>query len=365
MEHGFWDYTCHGAGGMEWYQRDDYLYLLDDMAAARMSSLVVVVRWNTTGYRSRLPFLDQIPGIPVIDSDNELLRLVIDEAHRRAIKVRLGACVMIFHPPTFGGAPIRLQSLEIPGYGTYTSGLYDTDQPGLSERAAQIYAELVELFPKADGFVVELEDTGIEAPHRVPLYTQWAEENGRRPIDGIGRPYMPRVFNLADWRDYATHSRMKVLRSIQTAVRAAGFVGDLGMICETAPADYAVGQEVNLERYHTALPDWFAVTYEYNKSFHRYAMMDFCIETPKRHGLKVCYLPRGVMTCFFPLAIPLEESWRMDVEDIRRFQPDGVWWFGSGTKSDGCHVSESLLRGLGYVDGADARKALLRVTAGL
>ena len=59
--HGFWDYTTPGAGGMEHYRREDYRLLLEDMRRAGMNSLAINVKWLTTGYRSRLPFLDQAP----------------------------------------------------------------------------------------------------------------------------------------------------------------------------------------------------------------------------------------------------------------------------------------------------------------
>lgn len=68
-EHGFWDYTTPGAGSMEQYGRDDYRILFDDMAVAGMNSLVIVVKWFTTGYKSALPFLDQQPDNPVIASN--------------------------------------------------------------------------------------------------------------------------------------------------------------------------------------------------------------------------------------------------------------------------------------------------------
>jgi hypothetical protein len=49
----------------------------------------------------------------------------------------------------------------------------------------------------------------------------------------------------------------------------------------------------------------------------------------------------------------------MDVEDIHRFGPDGVWWFGCGTVSAGFHVDSARLRQSGFADGAAARRALL------
>ena len=59
------------------------------------------------------------------------------------------------------------------------------------------------------------------------------------------------------------------------------------------------------------------------------------LEEPKKAGLKTYYLPRGISTFAYPetwpMALTLEQSWQMDLEDISRFKPDGVWWFGSGT----------------------------------
>ena len=77
MEYGFWDYATPGAGGMEAFKQDDYVSLLDDMAQAGMNSLMIFVKWLTTGYRSRLPFQDQSPDNPVIASelDRDHLRI--------------------------------------------------------------------------------------------------------------------------------------------------------------------------------------------------------------------------------------------------------------------------------------------------
>jgi hypothetical protein len=105
------------------------------------------------------------------------------------------------------------------------------------------------------------------------------------------------------------------------------------------------------------------VTYEYEKWDMRDAMMDFTISIPKRDGLTVSYLPRGVMTFFkgWPMPITLEENWRRDLEDIERYRPDGVLWFGCGAARSGTHVHIDKLRQSGYEDGHAARRALLKL----
>jgi hypothetical protein len=366
-EHGFWDYTSPGTGGMEAFQKDDYMQLLDDMAQADMNSLVVYVKWLTTGYRSRLSFQDQLPNNPVIASDNSLLRDVIEEAGKRRIKVWLGGAVTYFDIEKFGSKPYRIIE-TMSGYKLPIKvGVYDTDTSQLTERIVQIYEELVELFPQVRGLVVELEGAGVEVAHRIPLYNQWAKENGRPEFGELGHPFEPRTFDVPHWRDYTTYSRMKVLKAVEKAVRVKGFRGDFSMICETGSTSYAAGQEVNIKEFHAQFPDWIATTYEYDKWDHRYAMMDFCIAHPKQEGTKVFYLPRGVMTWGrnWPLPISLEKSWQLDVEDILRFQPQGVWWFGCGAANEGAHVSLSRLAKVGYRSGAEARRALLRKTSSL
>ena len=146
------------------------------MVAANMNSLMIFVKWLTTGYRSRLSFQDQLPDNPVIASDNALLRKVIEEA-------------------------------------------------------------------------------------------------GRPPFKVLGHPLNPRSFDVPAWRDYTTHSRLKVLKAVEDAVRARGFRGDLAMICETGRTSYTVGQAVNVKEFHKQFPNWIATTYEYDKWNHRYAMM--------------------------------------------------------------------------------------------
>ena len=367
MEYGFWDYTTPGAGGMEAFKQDDYVSLLDDMAQAGMNSLMIFVKWLTTGYRSRLPFQDQSPDNPVIASDNSLLRRVIEEAVKRKIKIWLGGAVTYFDVTKFGEKPHRtydrLGDFDLP----VKVGLYDTDTPGLTERIVQIYEELVESFPGIGGLEVELEGAGMENPHRIPLYNRWAEENGRPPFRELAHPLNPRAFDVPAWRDYTTHSRLKVLKAVEDAVRAKGFRGDLAMICETGSTTYAIGQAVNVREFHKLFPHWIATTYEYDKWDHRYAMMDVCIDHPTQEGVRVFYLPRGVMTWGgeWPLPISLEQSWQMDLEDIHKFRPHRVWWFGSGARNEGAHVSVSRLKQSGYGSGEDARRALLELTSEL
>ena len=363
-EYGFWDYTTPGAGGMEAYQWDDYAALLDDMAGTGMNSLVIVVKWATTGYRSRLKYLDQDPSNQVIRSDNALLRRVIDEAHRHKIRVWLGAVVNCFDTARFTPKPYVSYQQFNGATLQMTLGIYDTDTPGILERSVEVFTELAELFPAADGLEVELEGSGREVEHRIPLYNEWAKRNGRPAFDQIGRPHDPRISDLTAWRDYTTESRCRVLAAIEKALRSGGFRGQLAQICETGKRDYLIRQEVNLRMFHERFPDWAAITYEYNKWEHRYGMMDICIDEPKQLGLRVFYLGRGVMTWGGPKRpISLEQSWRMDVEDVSRFGPHGFWWFGSGAVNEGGHVALTRLRAEGYADGRTARKALLK-TAG-
>ncbi len=366
QEYGFWDYTTPAAGGMEAYELDDYISLFDDMAGAGMNSVLILVKWLTTGYRSRLRYLDQDENNPVTRSNNELLRQAIDEAHKRGIKVWIGAVVTHFVAEEFGGEPYatftRVYNYRMPK----PVGVYDVDHPGVTERSIEMFEEIIEQFPKADGLLVEVENAAISRPHRIPLYNAWAEANGRRAFEQLGKPLNARSFDVPEWRDYTTHARIQLLKAIEKSVRAKGFEGEMSTICETLAPQYAVFQEVNLAEYHKACPDWVTTTYEYDKSNHRYAMMDFCIDHPKKEGLKVYYLPRGVMTWGpTPLPVPLEKSWEMDVEDILTFKPHGVWWFGSGTENDGVHVAQTALKNYGFENGVAARRALLKKTAAL
>jgi len=367
FDHGFWDYTTPYAGGMEAYRRDDYLRLVDDMAEAGMNSLMICIKWLTTGYRSRLPFLDQLPGNPVIESDNGLLRAAIAAAHDRGMRVWLGAVVSIFVVENYGGAPYETSDRLPLGFPIVPFGLYDPDMPEFEERAVAIAEEMVEQFPEIDGLEIEMEGCGRESAHRIAPYERWAAATGAKPFAEIGHPFNPRVFDVPEWRDDTTARRIEVLKAVEQAVRGKGFTGALATLWENSAVQYAVGMEVNLRMFHRECPGWTGITYEHDKWNHRYACMDLNVATPKELGMKVYNLPRGVMTWCdqWPMPIRIEENWRMDVEDIQRFKPDGVWWMGSGSSNDGAHASLSRLRELGYPDGRAARKALLNTIAPL
>jgi hypothetical protein len=352
---------------MEKYERDDYLRLVDDMAARGMNSLMICVKWLTTGFRSRLPFLDQLPDNAMIASDNELLRGAISAARDRGIKVWLGAVVSIHAVKEYGGKPYEISDRLPTGTPIAPFGLYDPDMPEFTERAVAIAEELVELFPGIGGLDIEMEGCGRESPHRLACYEKWAQENGRKPFAELGHPFNPRVFDVAEWRDYTTMRRIEALHAIERAVRAKGFTGDLATILENSGIQYAVGMEVNLRLFHQHCPEWVGITYEHDKWNHRYASMDLNVATPKEIGIKVFNLPRGVMTWsdIWPMPLRIEENWRMDVEDIQRFEPDGVWWMGSGSKNDGANASITRIRELGYPSGEAARRALLDVVSPL
>ena len=368
-EYGFWDYTTPAAGSMEQYAKEDYILLLDDMAGAGMNSLVVMMKWLTTGYRSSLSFLDQLPGNLTIDSDNELLRGVISEAGKRGIKTWLGGALTHYGIETFGLTPhTRLDvvdDFQLP----MPVGIYSPDLPGVAERIVRICEELVELFPEAGGLIVELEDADVYQPHRRALYNAWAEANGRASYEQLMADFRLRskhANDVPEWRDYTTQSRIDVLDAVEKAVRSKGFSGDLATICECALAPFVVSCGINITEFHRQLPQWMAITFHYEKSRYRHALMDLCIDTPKREGLTVLYLPRGVSTLpVWPMPISLEQSWQMDVEDVLKYRPHGVWWFASGASSEGIHTSPSKLREAGFTSGLQARRKLLEVASQL
>jgi hypothetical protein len=363
--HGFWDYTTPGAGGMEGYDSHDFDLLLEDMCEAGMRSVVVMAKWLTTGYRSRLPFLDQQADNLVIASGNRLLTRFLDRASKAGIETWIGAVVTMYPANSVPAEPLSIAQ-EISGTPLpFPVGTYDADTPQVCENGVAVMRELAEQFPMAGGLLVEMECSDRLMPHRIPRYDAWAAENGRPRFADLTRKISACNPDLSPWRDYTTSRRIAIVCEIEDSLRAAGYKGRLATICEVGYLDLEVVAEVNLRAFKAACPDWLLVAYHSNylKTRSRLGVMELAVEEPKRAGFACSYLPRGVMTWAdaWPLEIPLDRYWEMELEDIERFRPDYAWWFGSGTGSvaEGAHVSRTRLRDAGFVDGRAARRALL------
>jgi hypothetical protein len=374
-EHGFWDYTTPGAGGMEGYGKDDYELLLDDMERMAMNSVVVMAKWLTTGYRSRLPFLDQHPDNPVTASDNRLLADFLEAAARRGMRTWIGAVASMYPTRMARSLPSMTFEDQFGGFPLPEPvGIYDADTPEVREYSVRLMEDLYAQFPGVTGFMVELELCDIATPDRIPRYDAWAERNGRPRYQDLARPMASRWLDISSWRDYVTEGRAEILCSIRDALRARGFSGRLSTLCETGFLPYQVQQSVNLELLHTRCPELAAVSYDpnYDKSRCRLGIMEMAVEEPRRAGMESFYLPRGIMTWAgaWPMALTLPEFWKAEQEDITRFRPDGVWWFGSGTgagtcaRPEGAHVSVARLRASGYEDGRAARRAFMQALEG-
>ena len=183
MEIGFWDYTCPRHGSLERYTAADWDTLLDDMVAGGFDSLVLCPKWLTTGYRSALSWLDQDPSCSAIALDNRPIHHALAGARARGIRTRLLIATTIFPAREFtlpGG-------FTYPWPGVFADGevmLYDLDCPGLTERMDQLVGEIIDLFgAQTDGLIIELEFADGEAPHRIPIYDDWAARNGRPPFE--------------------------------------------------------------------------------------------------------------------------------------------------------------------------------------
>ncbi len=177
----------------------------------------------------------------MIESQNGLIRQVIREAHQRGIKIRFNLCLTYFDAEVFGGTPYQTfdNSSGVPF--PRPIGVYDTDAPGLIERACQVCEEVLEEFPGVDGYIIELEGTGVEVPYRIDLYNQWAKEHGKRPFQEVGHPLNPRGMDAPEWREYTTFSRFKVLRVIEETIRKKSFNGDLLKWCNSPHTRHGPG----------------------------------------------------------------------------------------------------------------------------
>ncbi len=358
---GFWDYTFPRHGSLERYTRADWDVLLDDMAAGGLNSLVLGIKWLTTGYASRLPWLDQDPLCSAVASENDLVHYALRGARQRGMRTWLLVVGTIF--------PLR-QS-DLPGGIPYWDGqykVYDLDTPGLPERICMLFDEVVELFGgEADGLVVELEFCDGEAEHRIPIYNQWAADNNRPDFAAVKAIRLePRVYPFTHWRDFTTQRRIDILRQVEKTVRGKGFSGKLSSIIEVDNQPTVVMGNVNLIQLQQALPHWSVVTYDsiYERRRNRLATMDFCVVQPRAAGLETHYLTRGVMTFGIPPDLPptsLQEQWRMSLEDAVTYQPDSLWFMGSDCRLDGMVCSHLKLPQWGFHDPLQARQHLIQM----
>lgn len=364
QEIGFWDYTCPGNGSLERYTRDDWEILLDDMAEGGFNSFVLCVKWLTTGYRSRHTWLDQDPACTAIASDNALVHQALEGARKRGMRVWLLVVCTQYEASAFNLEPC------FHGWGPEgkTIAYYDLDCPGLQERIAALFSEVVELFGAAsDGLIVEMEFCDRDAPHRIPMYDAWAAQHERPDYATIKDiPLEPRSYPFLHWRDYTTSRRIATLRQIETTVRNAGYRGRIATIAELVTERMVVCGNQNLEMLRSALPDLALVTYDglYDRRLHQQATMDLCVQAPRALGFEVGYLTRGVMTFGTVPWLPptdLPVQWRMQLEDAVVNRPDRLWFMGSDTRVDSPVCSPVQLPGWGFPDGRTARLELLRL----
>jgi hypothetical protein len=358
---GFWDYTCPKHGSLERYTKADWDVLLDDIAAGGFTSLVLGIKWITTGYRSRLPWLDQDPACSAIASDNELIHYALRGAHARGLQTWLLVVATIF--------PNWAQNL--PGGVSYWTGeylSYDLDTPGLPERIDQLYGEVIDLFgSQTDGLVVEVEFCDGEAEHRIPIYNEWAATHNRPDFAAIKNIRLePRAYPFTHWRDFTTSRRIATFKRIEQVVRERGFNGKIASIVELDTQPTVVMGNVNLEMLQQALPHWAVVTYDsiYDRRRNRLASADFCIQQPRLLGLETYYLTRGVMTFNIPPELPptlLEDQWRMSLEDALDLLPDKLWFMGSDCRLDGMVCSNIKLPKWGFNEARSARLRLMQM----
>lgn len=356
-EYGFWEYTCPGAGECSHYEVSDWERLLDDMAGGGMNSLALVIKWLTTGYKTSLKWLDQDNSCKVIASDNKILLETIKMAQERNIKIWLVAVCSHFQIKEFG--------IEPPNHKKEGTFFYDPDYPGVLERMVSMFEEIAKIFGSAYGIVVEMESVEYDWPHRIPLYNEWAREKGRESYEQLKNlPLDARAYSLHSWRDFLTWRRCLALKEIERAVRGVGFKGNLSMICETGNETGSYHQAINLKDYKELMPGWGAVTYDYDRDLNRWAGADFCMVQPKKTGLTTYYLGRGIMTYAGggrSITIPLEDHWKIDIEDILKFNLDGFWFFGADAGGENSHCSLKKLSSWGFKDGITARRQLLEI----
>jgi hypothetical protein len=363
LEFGFWEYTAPGGGSVDSYTTDDWDVLLDDMAAGGMNSLVLCVKWLTTGYRSRYDWLDQDQNATGISTDNSVIHYAMREARKRGMKIWLLVVSTQYNAAKFGIQPANPDAY----WGEF--GMYDLDQPGIAERIELLYAEIIELFGEmADGLIAELEFCDRDSPHRIPIYNEWAQAENRPDYDTIKKIAMePRSYPFFDWRDFSTDRRSVMLKRIESVVREKGFTGPLTTIVEVGSCDGVMVRNVNLPRLRKTSPTWGVVTYDsiYDRRINRLSSMDYCIVQPRELGYEINFLTRGVMTFganWDDITDSLDDQWRMVYEDALMFKPDRFWFMGADARNpEGMVCNPIKLPQWGYPDGRTARLAMLKM----
>ncbi|MEI6520225.1 MAG: hypothetical protein WCO98_09345 [bacterium] len=363
LEFGFWEYTAPGGGSVDRYTTADWDMLLDDMAGGGMNSLVLCVKWLTTGYRSRYDWLDQDPNATGISTDNSVIHYAMREARKRGMKIWLLVVGTQYNSSKFGIQPANPDAY----WGEF--GMYDLDQPGIAERIELLYAEIIELFGEmADGLIAELEFCDRDSTHRIPIYNEWAQAENRPDYDTIKKIAMePRSYPFLDWRDFSTDRRSVMLKRIESVVRGKGFTGPLTTIVEVGSCDGVMVRNVNLPRLRKTSPTWGVVTYDsiYNRRINRLSSMDYCVVQPRELGYEINYLTRGVMTFganWDDISDSLDDQWRMVYEDALMFKPDRFWFMGADARNpEGMVCNPIKLPQWGYPDGRTARLAMLKM----
>jgi hypothetical protein len=65
------------------------------------------------------------------------------------------------------------------------------------------------------------------------------------------------------------------------------------------------------------------------------------------------------------MTIPLEEHWKIDLDDVEKYQPDGFWFFASDSDENDNNGQSCVndLKKIGFSNGLEARKRLLSLCA--
>ena len=360
-EIGFWDYSCPQNGSLDQYDYDDWQLLLDDMAEGGINSLVLCPKWLTTGYKSKLPWLDQ-GDCTAIKTDNKVLRFALEEARKRGIICTLLVVSTQFNVASFGSVPDNPKAI----WGE--TGSYDLDFPGLHDRVLDMYTEIHDLFGDlTDRYVCELEFCDNSAPHRIPKYDAWAKENNEPSFADISNiTLQPRDYPFLSWRKFTTWCRANMLNDIYSLLKNKGFTGGFSTIAEVGNAEQVMVGNTDFAVMKKNLPTLELVTYDsiYDRKKNRESSIEFCVTNPKKYDYTVHWLTRGVMTFgenWDDVTDNLDEQWDLSIADAAKYQPDSLWFMGADAREEnGLVCNSKKLPAWGYDDGITARRSLIK-----